>query len=201
MVLRQFCAQPSKTKSHKLAACNWLIQTRSLLLLLLLLYAQIGGKFIPAGSILSLANYVAQMLTDPGLHKHNISTSNGNGSSSSSNLHELPEHQFGVLSGQYLQQEFNPERWLVKSHSSGNGHNNGSSSSSDLGKPSGLLTFGTGRHECLGKGLFMNEAKVLLALLARRYDITLEKPEDFAFRMGFSVEPQEKCVVKVHARA
>jgi cytochrome P450 len=49
----------------------------------------------------------------------------------------------------------------------------GSSSSLYDAKPSSLLTFGAGPHVCLGAGLFNLEAKVLLALLARDYDVRM----------------------------
>lgn len=174
-----------------------LISALIVLLLPAAVRLQIGGKFIPAGSILSLAFFIAQMLTDPGLHKYSTASTaqSTSGSPSKSYLDNIPEHKFGVLSGAVLKQEFKPERWLSPKASSSS-----VTSSSHLGKPSGLLTFGSGRHECLGKGLFMNEAKVILALLARHYELALEKPDDFTFRMGFVVEPQEGCIVKLHRR-
>lgn len=43
-----------------------------------------------------------------------------------------------------------------------------------------------GPHVCIGMGLFMTEAKVLLALLGRDYDITLvDDSADVSFHMSF----------------
>lgn len=43
-----------------------------------------------------------------------------------------------------------------------------------------------GPHTCIGMGLFMTEAKVLLALLGRDYDITLvDDSADVSFHMLF----------------
>lgn len=50
---------------------------------------------------------------------------------------------------------FKPERWL----------------GGELDKKATLATFGMGAHFCLGYPLYMQEAVVLLALIARRYDV------------------------------
>ena len=39
-----------------------------------------------------------------------------------------------------------------------------------------LGQFATGQHSCLGAPLYMAEAKVLLALIARHYDMSLVRP-------------------------
>jgi cytochrome P450 len=60
-----------------------------------------------------------------------------------------------------------------------------SSSDSSVARPSGLLTFSVGPHACLGYSLFMTEAKVLLALLARAYDVEPVEPDSLNFKANF----------------
>jgi cytochrome P450 len=60
-----------------------------------------------------------------------------------------------------------------------------SSSDSSPARPSGLLTFSVGPHACLGYSLFMTEAKVLLALLARAYDVESVDPDALKFQANF----------------
>ena len=60
-----------------------------------------------------------------------------------------------------------------------------SSSNEDLHKPSGLLTFSVGPHACLGYSLFMAEAKVLLAVLARGYSAEPVHIETLNFKTKF----------------
>jgi hypothetical protein len=60
-----------------------------------------------------------------------------------------------------------------------------SSSNEDLHKPSGLLTFSVGPHACLGYSLFMAEAKVLLAVLARGYTAEPVHIETLNFKTKF----------------
>jgi hypothetical protein len=54
-----------------------------------------------------------------------------------------------------------------------------------VARPSGLLTFSVGPHACLGYSLFMAEAKVLLALLARAYEVEPVDPYALKFRTNF----------------
>jgi hypothetical protein len=70
-----------------------------------------------------------------------------------------------------------------------------SSSSSGLQKPSGLLTFSVGPHACLGYSLFIAEAKVLLALLARGYSAEPYRPESLSFKTNFLTLLQQGSVI------
>jgi hypothetical protein len=67
-------------------------------------------------------------------------------------------------------------------------------------RPSGLLTFGSGPHVCLGMGLFYLEAKVLLALLARDYTLGLGGASP-AFTYSFFPELKQETVVNINKRA
>jgi hypothetical protein len=80
-----------------------------------------------------------------------------------------------TINAKTLKQDFKPERWLVQQQQQQDG---GSSSSSSSNRPSQLLTFSVGPHVCLGLSLFMHEAKVLLALLARGYSLVAVNGED-----------------------
>lgn len=81
---------------------------------------------------------------------------------------------------------FNPDRWLAAD-----------GGDAELQRPSGLLTFGSGPHVCLGQSLFMAEAKVLCAELARRYDLQLLNPEAAAFTYGFVPAPRSGTLLRV----
>ncbi|WIA15673.1 hypothetical protein OEZ85_002299 [Tetradesmus obliquus] len=132
-----------------------------------LLDLQIGGKFIPAGSLLYLSTFVGSNFADTQLSPSGLA-----------GLTQRPADLAAAASAwshvdhSLLQQQFKPERWLKKSEGDGASNVRGSS---------GLLTFGSGPHVCLGMSLFMVEAKVLLALLAREYDIAAVAPEELRF--------------------
>lgn len=53
-----------------------------------------------------------------------------------------------------------------------------------------------GPHICLGMGLFFAEAKVLLALLARDYDLTLDDQTapDLKFQVDFNAKLEQGAV-------
>lgn len=53
-----------------------------------------------------------------------------------------------------------------------------------------------GPHICLGMGLFFAEAKVLLALLARDYDLTLadQTAPDLKFQVDFNAKLKQGAV-------
>lgn len=81
-----------------------------------------------------------------------------------------------------LAQDFRPERWLTQARQAeasgsldGAAAEAAAATAESLGRPSGVLTFSAGPHVCLGLSLFMSEAKTLLALLARSYDLHIEQ--------------------------
>ncbi|WIA35804.1 hypothetical protein OEZ86_004193 [Tetradesmus obliquus] len=146
-----------------------------------LLDLQIGGKFIPAGSLLYLSTFVGSNFADNLLNP--------------SGLAGLTQHPadlaaaaaaWSYVDHSLLQQQFKPERWLKTSED-------------DVRGSSGLLTFGSGPHVCLGMSLFMVEAKVLLALLAREYDIAAVQPEELRFEqlMAAQLTANAGSVVRV----
>eukprot|EP00879_Flechtneria_rotunda_P021265 GHRR01022404.1.p1 GENE.GHRR01022404.1~~GHRR01022404.1.p1 ORF type:complete len:376 (+),score=150.75 GHRR01022404.1:280-1407(+) len=184
---------------------------------------EIEGKFVPAGSVLHLSFFIAQLLTDPNLSAAAKTPAAIEALAQQKvGLNELPAHYFRLIASEILQESFKPERWLASSSngsSKANGGSSNSSSSSDsqlaavadglasasalacpVAKPSGLLTFGSGPHICLGQSLFMMEAKILVALLARHYTLELETPDEFGFKMGFVPEPTKACMLRVGKR-
>lgn len=122
---------------------------------------EVLGKFVPKGSRLLLSTLMGQVLTDPKL----------NPSLGSEQLQTL-DRTWYTIDAKTLKQDFKPEHWLVQQQQ----QQDGSSSSSN--RPSQLLTFSVGPHVCLGLTLFMHEAKVLLALLARGYSLDALNGED-----------------------
>lgn len=136
---------------------------------------QIGGKFIPKGSVLFLSFFMGQLLSDPKLHKHITPEA----------LRNVSPEQL-LLNATTIKREFHPERWLADPNSS----------SGDLPKPAGLLTFNTGPHICLGMGLFYTEAKVLLALLARGYNMEIQNPEEVGFHASFVTQLNSQPLVR-----
>lgn len=123
---------------------------------------EVLGKFVPKGSRLLLSTLMGQVLTDPKL----------NPSLGSEQLQTL-DRTWYTIDAKTLKQDFKPEHWLVQQQQQ---QQDGSSSSSN--RPSQLLTFSVGPHVCLGLTLFMHEAKVLLALLARGYSLDALNGED-----------------------
>jgi hypothetical protein len=187
---------------------------------------QIGGCFVPAGSILHLSFFIAQLVTDPHLQpaaatpgsssssNHSASTSSqlGRQQQQGAGLDELaarqrtlqsvPADYYALIDRDTLLKDFKPERWMAgntpdtapsaDAHSAINADPAGG-----LGKPSGLLTFGSGPHVCLGQSLFMMEARVLLALLARGYELSLSSPEAYGVRVGFLPRSNDGCRLTV----
>ncbi|KAF6266277.1 cytochrome P450 [Scenedesmus sp. NREL 46B-D3] len=142
-----------------------------------LVHLEIGGKFIPAGSVLYLSTFVGMNFTDSSLKP--------------SGLASLTPQELSGLGSAWrhvdqavLQSEFKPERWLRQGDAAPQG---------SAGKPSGLLTFGSGPHVCLGMTLFMVEAKVLLALLARDYDMRAEAPQQLQFDQLIAAQLQSNA--------
>ncbi|KAF6251708.1 cytochrome P450 [Scenedesmus sp. NREL 46B-D3] len=126
-----------------------------------LLDMEVLGKFVPKGSRLLLSTLMGQVLTDPKL----------NPNLGPQQLETLDNSWYSI-NADTLKQEFKPERWLVQQQQQQQQHSSSSSSSSgNSSRPSQLLTFSVGPHVCLGLSLFMHEAKVLLALLARGYSL------------------------------
>jgi hypothetical protein len=118
------------------------------------------------------------VLTDPRLRHDSLSASD---------LAGLDEH-WGPASAASLAADFRPERWLAEAGpttAAAAAAAAGPDSSDDLQRPSGLLTFSQGPHACLGLSLFMAEAKVLLALIARGYDLTPEARSGPTFTTTF----------------
>lgn len=180
---------------------------------------EVAGHFIPAGTMLHLNFLVAQLLTDPGLRASGTLTAEQLAA-----VEGLPMH----TSRHSLQEEFNPERWLLeKAGAAGRAQqaptdSAGASSAAPVGcpmhaaedargsgswaglvdydaKPSGLLTFGAGPHVCLGMGLFYLEAKVLLALLAREYEVALADGSA-AFSYAFFPELKQETLLHISKR-
>jgi hypothetical protein len=137
--------------------------------------AQIGGKFVPAGSLLYLSTFVAANFADTSLH------ASGLASLSPQDLSGLAK-SWKHVNHTLLQSEFKPERWLK-----------GEAEDGKVRKSSGLLTFGSGLHVCLGMTLFMVEAKVLLALLAREYDMTAVQPQELKFDQLMAAQLQRNA--------
>lgn len=129
--------------------------------------SQIHDKFVPAGSLLWLSMLASQNFTDPSLKPLGLSTL------SSQTLDSLSE-TWRQVDYNLLKSEFHPERWLK--------------TDSEFAKSSGLMTFSVGPHLCLGMTLFMTEAKVLLGMLARGYDVRAERPDDLAFDVLMSAQ-------------
>eukprot|EP00775_Hariotina_reticulata_P012610 gene12610-12740_t len=124
---------------------------------------EIAGHFVPAGALLYLSTFTAATLTDPSLTgRQDFLKSLADG-----DVDQLAA-SWKQISFNLLQQEFKPDRWLLQPQAG-------------AGKPSGLLTFSVGPHTCLGMSLFMTEAKVLLALLAREYELQPEAPQEASF--------------------
>jgi hypothetical protein len=159
---------------------------------------QVNGTFIPKGTFLHLNFMVAQLLTDPGLRATALSKEQL----------AAVEAAGGHTTSSSLQQEFNPNRWLLESAAGNGGTSAGASSGRpkwagiiDLdARPSGLLTFGAGPHVCLGMGLFYLEAKVLLALLARDYTLGLDGGSP-AFTYSFFPELRQRTVLNISKHA
>lgn len=128
---------------------------------------QIGRKYVPAGSLLYLSSFMAMNFEDPSLKPTGLS------SLAAQDLEQL-KATWKQVNYDILKAEFCPERWLKDDASAA--------------KPSGLLTFGAGPHTCLGMSLFMTEAKALLALLAREYELQPESPEDLAFALTVTAQ-------------
>eukprot|EP00878_Enallax_costatus_P040183 GHUV01046192.1.p1 GENE.GHUV01046192.1~~GHUV01046192.1.p1 ORF type:complete len:251 (+),score=76.65 GHUV01046192.1:633-1385(+) len=144
---------------------------------------EIGGKFIPKGSVLYLSFFMGQVLSDPKLHKD---------LSSEALQHVSPEQL--LLNTPNIKREFHPERWLAGGATESSSA--GSSDQQQFAKPTGLLTFNTGPHICLGMGLFYSEAKVLLALLARGYQMELQNPEELGFQATFVTQLSSQPMVR-----
>lgn len=66
------------------------------------------------------------------------------------NMDQVPTH----MDLHRLRESFKPERWL------------------DPQKKPSIMTFGHGPHTCVGMALYFMEAKALMALTARKYDLT-----------------------------
>lgn len=131
---------------------------------------QILGKFVPAGSKLFLSSLMGQVLTDPKVHPH----------LQPDELTHLGENWY-TIDAASLAQDFRPDRWLGQPGSSQPGPQEPQPGHQASAKPSGLLTFSVGPHICLGLTLFMHEAKVLLAKLARGYSLEAENPSGLGF--------------------
>ncbi|GLC46730.1 hypothetical protein PLESTB_001357200 [Pleodorina starrii] len=65
-----------------------------------------------------------------------------------------------------FEEAFRPERWLV----------GGSSGVAEETRPRQWVVFGGGAHLCLGQHVAVAEAKLLLVLLLRRFEVRLEDP-------------------------
>jgi hypothetical protein len=189
------------------------------------LYMQIGGCFVPAGSILHLSFFTAQLVTDPHLHPATASSSSSSHSASSQTdrqqksvvldelaarqrtLQSVPADYYALIDRDTLLRDFKPERWMAtnaptssaaptaEAHAAA--YADPAAAAGGLGKPSDLLTFGSGPHVCLGQSLFMMEARVMLALLARGYDLSLSSPEAFGVRVGFLPRSKDGCRLHV----
>jgi hypothetical protein len=155
--------------------------------------SQINGTFIPKGTFLHLNFVVAQLLTDPGLRATALSKEQL----------AAVEAAGGHVTSSSLQQEFNPDRWLLESTAAGGAGTDRPKWAGIIdmnARPSGLLTFGSGPHVCLGMGLFFVEAKVLLALLARDYTLGLGGGSP-AFTYSFFPELRQRTVLNIGKRA
>jgi hypothetical protein len=154
------------------------------LLLFAFSISKILGRFVPKGSRLLLSTLMGQVLTDPKL----------NPNLGPQQLETLDNSWYSINT-KTLKQDFKPERWLVQQQqqqqnpsSSGNGNSN---------RPSQLLTFSVGPHVCLGLSLFMHEAKVLLALLARSYSLDAVNGDDVLFNCSVVTQLKSDTQVKV----
>jgi hypothetical protein len=167
---------------------------------------------VPAGTILQLSSFFGQVMTDPRVGPADSLAAAG--AADAQTLQALHDN-WGAVTAASLAHDFRPERWLAPppgvlrnagdagdagaAAGAAAAHANGSSSSGSssgggggdsgadggLSRPSALLTFSQGPHACLGVSLFMSEAKVLLSLIARGYDITPEAPNDLSFDTSF----------------
>jgi hypothetical protein len=157
---------------------------------MLQLRLQIGGKFVPAGSLLYLSTFIGMNFADTSLK------SNGLASLAPQELSSVGE-AWRHVDHSILQSEFKPERWLKPSGSVGDAaaaHTQQQDGGANVAaKSSGLLTFGSGPHVCLGMTLFMVEAKVLLALLAREYDMRAVEPQDVKFDQLIAAQLQSNA--------
>lgn len=141
---------------------------------------------------------MGQLLTDPRLHADSLTPRD---------LQAL-DSSWGVLNLAHMALDFKPERWLAPYHpahstathtASQDAASSAAASSAaaaavaggiggdgeGMQRPSSLLTFSQGPHVCLGMSLFMAEAKVLLSLIARGYDLTPEDPDSLMFNSSF----------------
>jgi hypothetical protein len=159
-------------------ADNMFLLLLPLLLLTFICTRQILGKFVPKGSRLLLSTLMGQVLTDPKL----------NPNLGPQQLETLDSSWYSI-NAKTLHQDFKPERWLVQQQ-----QQDGSSGSSN--RPSQLLTFSVGPHVCLGLSLFMHEAKVLLALLARGYSLDVVNGDDVLFNCSVVTQLKSDTQVK-----
>jgi hypothetical protein len=143
---------------------------------------QILGRFVPKGSRLLLSTLMGQVLTDPKL----------NPNLGPQQLETLDNSWYSINT-KTLKQDFKPEHWLVQQQQQ---QRDGSSSSGNSNRPSQLLTFSVGPHVCLGLSLFMHEAKVLLALLARRYSLDAVNGDDVLFNCSLVTQLKSDTHVK-----
>jgi hypothetical protein len=149
---------------------------------------QIGGKFVPAGSLLYLSTFIGMNFSDTSLKPA------GFASLAPQELPGLGE-AWRHVDHSILQSEFKPERWLKSSGSiaDADAAQQQHAGANGAAKSSGLLTFGSGPHVCLGMTLFMVEAKVLLALLAREYDMRAVTPQDVKFDQLIAAQLQSNA--------
>jgi hypothetical protein len=117
-------------------------------------------------------------------------------------VQSVPADYYALINRDTLAREFRPERWMAAAntqpdsnapHTAAAADADPAAAAAGLSKPSGLLTFGSGPHVCLGQSLFMMEARVLLALLARRYELELRSPEAYGVRVGFLPRSSDGC--------
>lgn len=118
---------------------------------------------------------MGQLLSDPKVYQHMTPEA----------VKNMSPDQL-LLNTPTIKREFRPERWLADP----------SNSSGDLSKPAGLLTFNAGPHICLGMGLFYTEAKVLLALLARGYNMEIQNPDEVEFHASFVTQLNSQPLVR-----
>ncbi len=75
--------------------------------------------------------------------------------------------------------EFDPQRWLERGEAPG----------AVVREPTAFLPFGAGPRFCPGRNLALLEAKAVLAMLARNFEVQLDRPDEpvtevFAFTMA-----------------
>lgn len=175
-----------------------------------------GGAFVPAGSIVHFSFFIAQLVTDPSLWsaaedgsdyredeqpQHTAAAEAAAAVAKQQHcLQAVPADSFRLINKQLLQQDFRPERWLVQAEPDSHAGPDSQAGPERLHKPSGLLTFGSGPHTCLGMSLFYMEARALLALLARSYTLEFEGPEPYGVKVGFLPRGTQPCMLRVGRR-